>query len=86
MKMRPEHYGILLKGFLELQPKIAGHRAYIISEGKGGDLDKRLRWDIYHAVCRQHETLVNDLYSYLHDKHIDTALKSVMRDLGESDV
>ena len=35
-------------------------------------------WDIFHAACRMDKTLLDDLYTYLNDSHIETALKRVI--------
>ncbi len=38
------------------------------------DLDKRYRWDLLHAS----RFPVTNLYSYMNDTHIDTALRSIV--------
>lgn len=35
------------------------------------------RWDIFHAACRIDKALLQHLYDYLNDNHIDTALKHI---------
>lgn len=35
-------------------------------------------WDIFHAAMKNDNTLLNDLYAYLNDSHIETALKKVI--------
>jgi len=36
-----------------------------------------LRWDIFHACCRYDKALLQHLYSYLNDGHIENALKHI---------
>lgn len=35
------------------------------------------RWDIFHACCRLDKTLLQHLYDYLNDGHIETAMKAI---------
>lgn len=45
---------------------------------KAGLSDMRYRWDCFHAAnCYKKE-----LYDYLHDEHIDTALRSIISELS----
>ena len=45
---------------------------------KAGLSDMRFRWDCFHAAnCYKKE-----LYEYLNDTHIDTALKSIIAELS----
>lgn len=86
MKMSAEHYETI-KAAIQTIPVagILAHRAYIIAEGKAQDVDKRLRWDCLHAT----KIKLGDgrgcsglpVYAYLHDAHIDTALKQIMKEL-----
>ena len=87
MKMTAEHYETI-KAAMQTIPvvDILAHRDYIIAEGKAQDVDKRLRWDCLYAT----KIKLGDgrgcsglpVYAYLHDSHIDTALKQIMKDLG----
>lgn len=36
-----------------------------------------LRWDIFHACCRYDKKLLQHLYDYLNDSHIESALKHI---------
>jgi len=82
MKITHEHYA-------ELKARIAtiwtpekndAHRTFIINEGKSKDVEKRLRWD-WSYYAKMSPWMCDNLYTYLDDTHIDTALKQVMRDL-----
>ena len=48
-------------------------------ERLGQDVEKRFRWDLWNLACRVDKTacpwLCEELYKYLNDTHIDTALK-----------
>lgn len=35
------------------------------------------RWDIFHACCRADKALMQHLYDYLNDGHIETAMKAI---------
>ena len=36
-----------------------------------------LRWDIFHACCRYDKALLQHLYDYLNDSHIEAAMKRI---------
>lgn len=75
MKITPEHYEIL-KGHIEESLKTFPETldAYL----KAGNSAKRYRWDVlWHAKCS--EWICNTLYKYIHDEHIDTALKAILK-------
>jgi hypothetical protein len=87
MKMTAEHYETIKAAMQTIQAEdILAHRDYIIAEGKARDVDKRLRWDCLYAT----KIKLGDgrgrsglpVYAYLHDSHIDTALKQIMKELG----
>lgn len=43
------------------------------------DIEKRLRWDAFHSS--RYAGILSDLYAYVDDTHIDTALRSIMREI-----
>lgn len=55
--------------------------ASIKTDQRVGDWEKRFRWDLCHAsgltpwICKE-------LYAYVNDTHIDTALKAIMKELS----
>ena len=80
MKMLPEHYAYMKQAISPNAKKIADHRKFIINENKSKDVEMRLRWDLaYYAKLSQ--WISDNLYSYLNDAHIDTALKSIVKEL-----
>lgn len=80
MKMKLEHYDYLKDAMQRNAEYIPQYRAHIIAEGKAKDVEKRLRWDLVYLSGLSH-WISDNLYSYLDDTHIDTALRYIMRDL-----
>ncbi len=82
MKIKPEHYASLRQGILTNIDKIAIHRAFLVAEGKAKDVDKRLRWDAFWAIPSIVRTpLVDAIYKYADDTHMDTAARAIMREV-----
>ena len=77
MKMKQEHYNHILEQMKTAQPHIKSQREFIVAEGKAKNVEKRLRWDIFY-VCKLSNYACTELYTYLDDTHIDTALKHIM--------
>ncbi len=83
MKVKPEHYAALTAAITPNRGKIASHREAIVREGKAKDVDKRVRWDLLWAIPRDVRTpLVDAIYRYANDDHLDTALRAIVRDLA----
>jgi hypothetical protein len=80
MKMTKEHYNFLLNAAKEVgKDVVKQHRQFILEEGKAKDIEMRLRWDLFYKI---RDKSVPYVYNYLNDSHIDTALKSIMKELG----
>jgi len=81
MKMKPEHYRHManaIKVLITDRPKdIADHIKAVVKSGNYKNLKKRVRWDMHHESNLLRFTC-DILYKYLHDDHIDTALRSIM--------
>ena len=45
------------------------------------DVNQRFRWDVAHQLFRKDRRLVEHLYTYLNDTHIDTALRAIVPDV-----
>lgn len=43
------------------------------------DLDKRYRWDLLYLSVSAH--IINEIYLYANDDHIDTALRRIVKPL-----
>ncbi len=81
MKITQEHYNHIKQAITPLASKLILHREALKSDTRVKDLEKRLRWDgLYAAHLSQ--WLCDNVYSYMDDTHIDTALKSIMKELS----
>lgn len=84
MKIRPKHYQHIKAEIAKIDSGwVAAHRQAIIAEGKAKDVEKRLRWDLSYAA-KLSPWICATVYSYANDVHLDTALRSVMADLGHT--
>ncbi len=82
MKIKPEHYAHIRDAIAARfnAGQVKGYTARIEAEGKAKYVAKRVRWDfMWHAV--KSEWVCDTLYPYANDDHIDTALRSIMREL-----
>ncbi len=82
MKIEPEHYQYIKNAFLPYKNFISTHREVLRANPRVKDLEMRLRWDFYHAYVPN--TYTSNLYKYMTDDHIDTALKNIIQELEES--
>ena len=80
MKIKPQHYQHLLNAMKPTAGKIATHRAFIIKEGKAKDVETRLAWDLLWASVPS-AWVCDNLYPYMDDSHLNTAVKSILKTL-----
>lgn len=82
MKIKPEHYTHMKQAIQKAVSKedYQEHKSFVIQEGKAKDIDKRMRWDVC-AAAKLTPFLCDTLYKYMDDSHIDTALKSIQKEL-----
>ena len=80
MKMKLEHYNYILDAFRSNVHWTPLLRESIANESKAKDHDKRLRWDMLYTVIGS-RWICDNVYSYLDDSHIDTALRAIMREI-----
>ena len=78
MKMTLEHFHYLQDAMAINARYIPQYRAHILAEGKAKDVEKRLRWDVLYLSGLSY-WICDNLYSYLSDDHIDTALRAIMK-------
>jgi hypothetical protein len=80
MKMRKEHVAHIKAAVAKFDTDF--HRSRYAAAGHS---DKRYRWDLF-----RHAGLIgwccDELYSYLNDEHIDTALRSIVKPLKRNAV
>lgn len=80
MKMKPEHFKEIkakidaLLATSELQE--AYEHGRFPNSNKTKDLNKRFRWDLL-SIAYGSRNIVQNLYPYLNDSHIDTALRAI---------
>lgn len=84
MKITTEHYNHMATSIGKLD--INSIRLAILNaDRQPKDFDKRLRWDcMYQAGLSS--WVCDNLYSYLDDSHIDTALKSIVKQIESARV
>lgn len=83
MKIKPEHLAWLKAG-IEPLDTVERRNLYLESRfpyaDKVRELNKRYRWDLLHAAGLT-GWLCDTLYRYAHDDHVDSALRSIVKDL-----
>ena len=80
MKIQAEHYSYMREKISPLKGQIESFRQRIINEGQARDVEKRLRWDLAY-IADLTWWLCDNVYPYAKDDHIDTALRSIMKEL-----
>ena len=89
MKMKPEHQERLLTACKAACATMGRDIATVFQLYKEASMmphsrvyqknhEAICRWDIFHAAMKHDDTLLTDLYAYLNDNHIETALKKVL--------
>ncbi len=87
MKVTKAHYAEIKKGIETAVNQIsersgktvADWTEYYLTQGLS---QKRFRWDLWHAAGSYRTTdFIYELYDYVNDKHIDTALKKIVNEL-----
>ena len=85
MKMKKEHYEFIKSAMEAIEHKcVKDHEEYIwklFFDGKINEPDKRLRND-YFRLAVSSKWVCDELYLYLNDTNIDSALKKIMKELG----
>ena len=84
MKITSDHYNYMKQEIAKVwsKDKNDAHRQFIINEGKSKDVEKRLRFDwMYYAKLTPF--ICENVYKYADDTHINTALKSIMKELNQ---
>ena len=89
MKIPPDLYARIVESIRNCAPRSAviAHREALGQEeryqpGNGGNLPKRMRWDLFWAASNRHP-IAREAYALgCNDEHIDTALRKAMEELG----
>jgi len=92
MKMKQEHYDALkeqISLFLDKVKQEHGrsfidlHMDYI----EQGLSEKRFRWDLWYVSSNNRPPdFIDELYEYINDTHIETALKRIVKELTEEEI
>lgn len=80
MKMKSHHFEHLKRALAPYTESAKAHRNILAKDVRVKDLEKRLRWDLLHAAALT-PWICAELYPYLDDTHIDTALRAAVVDL-----
>lgn len=82
MKISKEHYEYLKSCIATQAHKAKAHREMLVnSDRKPKDMDKRVRWDFLWATVPS-MWITDNIYPLgCDDTHIDTALRSIQREL-----
>jgi len=80
MKIKDQHYNQLKNLIAAIdKDKIKAHKALNLGTDKG----LRFRWDVLFMSDRPQRTaLFSEIYAYANDKHVDTALRAIIRGLN----
>ena len=84
MKVQTDHYAFLLANIAPWAGQLRIHRANLTARKEKEnikDIEKRLRWDAMYAANLSRYAC-DTLYTYCDDTHVDTALRSIMRELS----
>jgi len=82
MKMKQKHFNIIKEGIAEIPRETAfAHYNKLLLDERVKDINKRFRNDMFFAF-RQKSKIIHELYDYLNDDNIDTALRKIMRELN----
>ena len=85
MKITDETYTKLLNAIRPLADKLKAHENAIISSGKmPKNMAVRVRWDAFWSV-KGYEMIPQSEKKELKDNHIDTALRSIMKEIGQEE-
>jgi len=82
MKIEKQHFDHIKSSIAAVwtQEKHDNHRQFVINEGKARDIEMRLRWD-WMRYAGLSPWICDNLYGYMNDTHIDTALRKVMKEM-----
>jgi len=91
LKITPEHYAKLKSLFVQVEPLskyTIQHLEEVYTKDhasgaiKAKDINVRLRWDLFACIKQEARLkLIDELYTYLNDDHIDSALKQIINEI-----
>lgn len=80
MKITPKHYEHMKAAMSARADLIPAMREQLATDPRVKNAEMRLRWDLFHDAGLT-RWVCDNVYSYANDTHIDTALRSIMRDI-----
>lgn len=80
LKITSDHYAALRSFLAPLASRIPAHREAVRASGKFQDLETRVRWDWFYAAVPS-KWVCDELYPYLNDTHIESALRNLASEL-----
>ncbi len=78
MKIRQEHYDRMKTDIAQVLSTV---EPQVLDVFKKTHSEKRFRWDLMY-MAKLTPFICSELYAYLNDDHIDTALRSIVKDLN----
>ena len=83
MKIKREHYEILLSGLGQALHTIDPdrHLGELLLDDRVGNVAKRFRWDLLHISSISSRWIIDNIYPYANDDHLDTALRKAITEL-----
>lgn len=84
MKIKAEHYATL-KSMLSQYSHDNREQVLAYKSLKlGKEPERRFRWDLFTFARRSgaEKIVMDDIYRYANDNHLDTALRAIVRELG----
>ena len=83
MKIKKEDYEVIKAAISKVNKEaLKKHIEAVKVSGNYKDLDTRINWDILWASELGKGEFLRGLYSYANDEHINTALKSAVKELA----
>ncbi|HET8689718.1 MAG TPA: hypothetical protein VFM18_24190 [Methanosarcina sp.] len=80
LKIKPEHYEVLKNAFQDLNKQM--NLDHVKSQYMTtGHTELRFRWDMFWYI-KMSGWVCRELYPYLTDDHIDSALRKIFEELG----
>ena len=84
MKIRPDHYATMRDAIATIPAdKIQEIRNHVLTSDRVHNREKCFRWNLSYAA-KLTPFICDNVYSYADDTHIDTALRSIVRELSIS--
>lgn len=81
MRMSQDHYGYIYNAIKQNRKDISLYKESLKKEASVKNIEARLRWDLLYIWVGS-RWVCDNLYTYLNDDHIDTALRRIFKELN----